>query len=284
MASTPARSVPFPALPASLTERFGIGALRLRAYGADAADLDVDFGDRDVLGLEIAILARCTRADPEAPIPPDFFPCLEMSKRTEALLMLAALSSTPLVEVQLRCAGPACREAMEVELSVDELCELQRAAEENGRPAAAIGGERIFFRRPTGLDQAAWRRRRYPDEDSAARAIAESLVVEEFRATFRRLAEGDPAWADTLDRAMHDGDPLVDFRMQVTCPACGAQAGYTVNLIETVLRRLHGVQQHLAAMVHRLALRYHWSEAEIFAVAPWRRERYLALIDREDAR
>ena len=71
--------------------------------------------------------------------------------------------------------------------------------------------------------------------------------------------------------------------MQVTCPFCGTQAGYTVNLIETVIRRLRGIQQTLADMVHRLALRYHWSEAEIFAVAPWRRDKYLALIDRDDS-
>ena len=284
MASTPARSVPFPALPEALCARFGIGALRLRAYGSDAADLDVDFGDPDLLGLEITILTTCTRADPEAPIPPEFFPCLEVSKRTEALLMLTALSSTPLVEIPLRCASAACREAMEVELSVEELRDLQRAAEEERRLAAAIGGERILFRRPTGLDQAAWRRTRYPDEASATRAIAESLVVEEFRATFRRLTAHDRAWAEGLNRVMQDSDPLVDFRMQVTCPFCGAQAGYTVNLVETVIRRLRGIQQHLAATVHRLALRYHWSEAEIFAVAPWRRERYLALLDREESR
>jgi len=283
MASVSARSGPFPALPDALRARFGITALRLRAYGTEAADLDVDFGDPDLLSLEMAILVGCTRAAPDAAIPPEFFPSLEVSKRTEALLMLAAVSGAPLIEIRLRCANAACHEAMEVEPSVEELREFQRAAEAEGRVAAAIGGERILFRRPTGLDQAAWRRRRYADQESAARAIAESLVVEEFRPAFRRLTADDRAWPDRLNRAMHDGDPLVDFRMLVTCPFCGTQAGYTVNLIETVLQRLREIQQTLAATVHRLALRYHWSEAEIFAVAPWRREKYLALIERDDS-
>ena len=283
MASISARSVPFPALPDALRARFGIAALRLRAYGTEAADLDIDFGDPDLLSLELEILAGCTRAESDAPIPPEFFASLEVSKRTEALLMLAAVSGAPLIEIRLRCSRAACHEAMEVELSVEELRELQRAAEAEGRVATAIGGERILFRRPTGLDQTAWQRRLYADQESAARAIAESLVVEEFRLAFRRLTAYDRAWPDRLNRTMHDGDPLVDFRMQVTCPFCGTQAGYTVNLIETVIRRLRGIQQTLADMVHRLALRYHWSEAEIFAVAPWRRDKYLALIDRDDS-
>lgn len=284
MASTHSSSVPFPRIPESLCAEFGINALRLRAYGTEAADLDVDFSDPDLPRLEIAILAGCTRADPNMPIAPEFFPQLEVGKRTEGLLVLAALSGAPLVDIHLRCANPACKEPMEVEVSVDELRELQRTAEEAGRPAAAIGGERILFRRPTGADQAAWRRNRYSDEQSAACAMAESLVVEEFRLAYRRLAAREGRWADAVDRAMQEGDPLVDFRMRVSCPVCGEQESYRVDLIHHVIGRLRGIQQDLAVMLHRLASRYHWSEAEIFAVAPWRRERYLALIDREEYR
>jgi hypothetical protein len=284
MASNLSSSVPFPPIPGSLFPEFGIDALRLRAYGTEAADLDVDFRDPDLPRLAVAILTACTRAEPEMPIAPDLFAHIEVGKRTEALLALAALSGKPLIDIHLRCANSACREPMEVELSMDELRELQRAAEQGGRPAAAIGGERILFRRPTGKDQAAWRRHRYPDEESAVRAVAETLVVEEFRLEFRRLAARDPAWADAVDRAMQEGDPLVDFRMRVICPVCGEQASYTVDLIDHVIERLRGIQQNLAGVVHRLASRYHWSEAEIFAVAPWRRERYLALIDREERR
>jgi len=281
MVSNASSAAPFPRLPESLCPEFGIGALRLRAYGTEAADLDVDFSDPDLLRLEIAILTGCTRADPDMPIAPDFFRQIEVGKRIEALLVVTALSGGQRVDIHLRCANSACQEPMEVELSVDELQELQRTAEAEGRPAAAIGGERILFRRPTGTDQAAWRRNRYADEPSAARAMAESLVVEEFRLEFRRLAARDGVW-ETVDRAMREGDPLVDFSMRVNCPVCGGQESYRVDLANhVIIGRLRGIQQNLAEMVHRLASRYHWSEAEIFAVAPWRRERYLALIDRE---
>ena len=114
--------------------------------------------------------------------------------------------------------------------------------------------------------------------------MADTLVVEEFGLQFRRVAARDDAWADSLDRAMQEGDPLVDFRMQVNCPFCGGRESYQVDLIDHVLRRLRGIQGELVATVHRLASRYHWSEAEIFAVVPRRRERYLALIDREEVR
>ena len=43
-------------------------------------------------------------------------------------------------------------------------------------------------------------------------------------------------------------------------------------------------RHHLLRDVHRLASRYHWSEAELFSLPLPRREAYLRLIDSEQER
>ena len=52
-------SVPFPTIADSILHEFGIEALRLRPFGTEPADLDIDFGDRDSYRLEIMVIARC---------------------------------------------------------------------------------------------------------------------------------------------------------------------------------------------------------------------------------
>jgi hypothetical protein len=56
---------------------------------------------------------------------------------------------------------------------------------------------------------------------------------------------------------------------------------HEVDVAALTLARLAAVQRRTIEEVHVLARRYHWSEAEVLAVPPRRRARYLALLDRE---
>jgi hypothetical protein len=87
-----------------------------------------------------------------------------------------------------------------------------------------------------------------------------------------------------LNQVLDDLDPLVNFSLAVTCPHCGLPSQPEIDLGAWALQILQRVQQRLIETVHRLACRYHWTEAEILALPEWRRDRYLALIDREGAR
>jgi len=68
-----------------------------------------------------------------------------VGKRIEALLTLLEIAGPPIIDVHLRCSNPACGEAMEVELAVGELKELQQKAEDAGRPQALIYGNGYCF-------------------------------------------------------------------------------------------------------------------------------------------
>jgi len=71
---------------------------------------------------------------------------------------------------------------------------------------------------------------------------------------------------------MQEADPLVDFSMGVELSFCGSQDTYRIDLAGHVMKQLRAVQSDLATTVHTWASHYHWSETEIFAVAPWRRD------------
>jgi hypothetical protein len=76
-------------------------------------------------------------------------------------------------------------------------------------------------------------------------------------------------------------DPLVDFSVASTCPACGATAELPVDLEELALSRFAVRQRALLQEVHVLASRYGWSEDDILALPPARRARYVRMIEDE---
>src|SRR5688500_10840939 len=88
--------------------------LRLRAFGAAAADLSVDFTRTAEPTLITDILACCADLDAAA------LHELPVSTRLECLLALAGMEVAEL-EVALRCPAAACGEAIEVSFTVAEL-------------------------------------------------------------------------------------------------------------------------------------------------------------------
>jgi hypothetical protein len=271
-------------MPESLRSRYRADGLTLREFGTEQEDLNLDFGSGDRPRLEQGLLACCTRTESGGRLDTELFAELELGKRTEALLRLMGLTAGADLEVHLQCSNAGCGKLMELEIEVNELCGLQRAAEEAGPPCIEVGGERFLLRRPTGVDQAEWKRASYPDERAAAAAMVESLVPEEFRLQFERLAGRDEGWVVAAGKALEETDPLVEFRVGVACPFCDTQGSYRVDLAHIAIRRLRSAQVGLIESVHRLAAKYHWSERAIFEVPAWRRRLYLSMVEREENR
>ncbi|HBL57096.1 MAG TPA: hypothetical protein DDZ80_00510 [Cyanobacteria bacterium UBA8803] len=113
-------------------------------------------------------------------------------------------------------------------------------------------------------------------------AMVQTLLMVEQRAGFEVVCSQETHWLQRLNQVMEDLDPLVNFSLQVICPYCGTENLQDFDLGAWALQQLEQAQQQLLITVHRLASYYHWSEAEIFAIPPWRRSRYLALIEREE--
>jgi hypothetical protein len=295
--------LPFPALPEALKHRHSISELTLRPFGIYERDLSVDFNATPRPFLVTEIFDCCTRDAPGQPVGRDLFLELKVGTRIECLLRLVSGDSQSEILLAVRC--PACGGELEIELTANEISELQQEAT-SGDEAIVLGDGRVRLRRPTGGDQLAWLGQRFESEADALRQMLSTLIVESAeRRSFQKesepqagaagLGEGITRAMDEqeirsavdeqeIGRAMDEYDPLVNFSVQVQCPDCGLEHVCDVDLEEFALNRLRQVQSRLLATVHRLARHYHWSEEEIFKVPYWRRDHYINLMVREQER
>ncbi|MGH7647023.1 MAG: hypothetical protein ACREND_02820, partial [Gemmatimonadaceae bacterium] len=134
----------------------------------------------------------------------------------------------------------------------------------------------VTARRPTGADQRAWAQASFADLQHAVYAAASSLLLD---ADVAVTTESD---VHALEEALAANDPLSHFSVSAVCPYCGARADYEIDLDALAMQWLYAARTAMIETVHALAQSYHWSEAEIFAIAPWRRDQYLALVERDE--
>ena len=258
---------PFPAVPPALGERWR--RLGLRRFGEARADLDVDLGgERRPVVSEL--LARCAvdRAAPGPAASADEIEALRLGARIEGLLRLALLAGVAEVARVLECAG--CGAKVEVALPLGVLADLQREVGAIDAVRVGEGDQALRVRLPAAVDLAAWERLAPGTVDEAA--FAARLIVE---------GTPDPAALPAIDEALAAADPLVDFHLDVLCPECQGRSRVDLDLEGLALDVLAREQARALDAIHRLASAYHWSEAAIVELPPWRRDYYLGRVDRE---
>jgi hypothetical protein len=236
-----------------------------RAFGRAAADLEVDFAAPRP-HLATALLAACA----VPPLTPAECWGMAAGERLAGLLAIARATGAAVLETAPVCAG--CGVRLDVGLPVADLLALQESAA--GAREVAVGAATL--RRATGADQAAWWAAGWPDEDQALRGMVATLLV--------APADGGAVEVDLalVDEALAEADPLVAFRIELECPECGLAQAVPVDLQELALAVLRRAQHGLIQDVHRIARAYHWTEDRVAELPPWRRARYLALIEREE--
>jgi hypothetical protein len=241
----------------------------LRPFGTSLEDLEVDLTSEDRVRVVTDVLAACGPPGRDL----EFYWDLPVSARTAGLLGLAALDGADAIDVELRC--PDCSQPLEISLGVDELLDREGSAIDR-LTLVAESGVVMELRRPTGRDQATWAATAFTDERAWRQAAAS------------RICDGtgalDDEMLDRIERALDEADPLLRAAVETACPDCGAVSQQDVDLIACALERLRRAQHIAIETVHQMASHYHWSEAEILAMPPWRRERYLSLLAREAAR
>ena len=262
-------SVPFPFAAGQFVREHGAGGWRLRRFGDAPDDLELNFGrPRPALITDVILACICTAGD-ERPGRARIDE-MSVSARIVCLLLLVRLDGVERLTVQRRCPVSACGNVFEIDLGIDEALSFAPEAE-NATSALEVCGETVEVRSATGSDELAWLRLGFTDAAAAREAILRSLVLSP------ALVLPD-AWLEAVEATLDEHDPLVSFRMDVVCPACGATGPQEVDLAGEALRLLRGTQARLLDSVHRLASRYGWSEQEVLALPRWRRDRYVALV------
>ena len=80
-----------------------------------------------------------------------------------------------------------------------------------------------------------------------------------------------------LAAAMAEADPQADLSLQFTCPDCHQQWEPVFDMARFVWQELHAWALRLLRDIDTLASSYHWSETDILAMSPRRRQAYLEL-------
>ena len=235
----------------------------MRAFG-QATDLDLDFVQADRPGLVTMLLAQCDEGGDA-----DYWWSRPVSARIAALLRLVvATEGCERLSLHALCTATACGERYEIELPLQAVLDAHR-----GDAPVMVQLEptrSVTLRRPTGGDLRGWRAAQPASGAPATRMMLESLLI---------AGEVQAADEAALSAALSREDPLVNFTVSCTCPACGAANEVEVDLETFALTRLAARQRMLIEEVHGLATRYGWTEREVLSIPRERRVRYLALIE-----
>lgn len=168
-------------------------------------------------------------------------------------------------------ACPNCGETLELALNVADLQLPPPAAEPL---LLRQDGYRIQLRLPDSGDLLAIQN--LTDVAGARRALFARCCVDV-------LVDGAPIAPETVPEALIGSaeallaaaDPQADIRLDLNCPSCRHAWLAAFDIAGFLWREIQAWAQRVFNDVHSLARSYGWSEAEILAMSPLRRQCYL---------
>jgi len=171
---------------------------------------------------------------------------------------------------------PSCRERLELGFNVEEVQAPSETAPPDGFERQ-VGGYQLRFRLPDSLDLL--RATAEDDAETARRLLLERCLLAARRDGKDHDAATLPAAViDGLVEAMADVDPQADVRLALCCPACDARWEASFDIVAFLWGELAAWAERTLWEVHALASTYGWSEADLLAMHPERRRRYLELV------
>jgi hypothetical protein len=186
-----------------------------------------------------------------------------IGRTVAALLRLPGGFAGGVLAATAVCAD--CEEELEFALPVADLLALEPEVRVDAGTVPVDGRE--LGLRPPG----------FADLD----AVAGEAPERRSEALARRCVEGDvPARLDdavvaAIEAAVEAADPLVEIRVGLTCPECGAGLDAEVDVVAHVWAEVEARAREVVAEVDVLARAYGWSEREILALDEARRRLYL---------
>lgn len=184
----------------------------------------------------------------------------------------------------IECPRPACRRRQDVHftLSSVDVPAVPKRAEGELRLA---DGRTVHFRLPVAEDQAALH--------GLAPAILEAAFLqrcvrgdrgEEHRVGWPELRELPAQVRAEIVAHILAASPGLDLAMSLACLGCKEPYRFVFDPVLSLLAEIKASRKELMGQVHRLALSYHWSQAEILGLSRARRHEYLELLQTEARR
>jgi hypothetical protein len=190
---------------------------------------------------------------------------LSVGERDERLIALWEEQFGPLVPSLADC--PRCQERVEFTLAIADL----RVVSPETEPVLDLdyGERRLRFRLPTSYDLAAIARCDDPDQ---ARALLARRCL---------LDDDADALPEEIVAALADAlaarDPQAEVLLDLACPGCGHAWQVIFDIVAFLWTEVAAEARRVLHAVDALARAYGWSEAEILALSPARRQLYLEM-------
>lgn len=170
---------------------------------------------------------------------------------------------------------PRCTERLDVVFDLDDV-RSSAPVDPAGPVEVEADGWRVHARPPT-LEDLRYLDRCGPRADRRG-ALLDRCVLDAERAGVPLAAQELPEpVVDQVAAALAEADPQAEIRLALGCAACGRTWSTVFDVVAFFWAELEGWAWRTAQDVAELAARYGWSEAELLAMSPWRRQLYLEL-------
>lgn len=190
-----------------------------------------------------------------------------IGQRDAQLLQARIRHFGPLLEATADC--PACAGRMAFSLHLDQLAQQARPAAADVCVDTAAGR----FRLPASVDLALALSQSEPRQ-----ALARGLRVDAgptAAPAHAAPAALDEAALQSIESALAAADPAAQIDITLQCDACGQAFDAPLDVADCLWLDVSRRAQQTLDEVHLLASAYGWSEAEVLAVPPARRQHYL---------
>lgn len=206
---------------------------------------------------------------------------LSIGQRNHLLLALRELAFGSSCAALSTC--PACGQRLDLDFAVaDVRARSPAAGPEPGTDQAnsttlQVDGYAVRFRLPTSLDLLAVAGLA---EAPAARQqlLARCLIQADRDGEALAVEQLPAAVVDAISLAMDRLDPQANPQLSLACPACAHRWLAALDPGDYLWREVEDWAVRTLRDVHTLAWAYGWSEAEILAMNPARRQIYLELL------
>ena len=185
---------------------------------------------------------------------------------TREVLLARLLEGTAGGLVWGRTVCRSCREPLDVPVDVAAIAR-QPVHEPDALLSTVVDGAEVRFRLPTSDDLGRLR--------GMAPAEARSWLLA--RCVAADAGAVPEAAAEAVEAAMEEASPAGAIELDVGCPACGARTTAALDISVLLWAEIEAQAVALLGDVHTLATAYGWTEAQVLALSPERRARYLDL-------
>ena len=199
---------------------------------------------------------------------------LSIGKRDARLLQLRAETFGSSLQAMSDC--PHCGEAVEMSLYVRDIL-VDMPETEDGLLSLSTGNYNVHFRLPDSSDLAA--AVAVGDRTIAARQLFHRCLIEVRQDD--KIVSFDELPSTVLDAVaeyISRIDAQSNVELEMTCPACSHAWVSPFDIVAFFWMEVSVWAKRMLRDIHILARAYGWSEEEILALSPARRQAYLEMV------